>query len=129
VQYFFQPAHPCAGPLHFREQHCALDVHGLPPCLHAIGIAGGIEYDGFGRPGTSVAKLCVFITLRASGLVIPTATVCDAPANLGPSVNTTKAKMIAASAAMLLMVPPLLYEITPIADVHRPGAQTNPLLP
>jgi hypothetical protein len=106
VQYFFRPAHPSAGPLQFLEQHCALDVHGLPPFVHAIGMgfdACGIEYDGTGRNGMSVASLCAFIALGASWLVMPVATGCEAPANVGPFVNMTMAKIIAASATILLM--------------------------
>jgi len=66
--------------------------------------AGRIEYDGAGRHGRSVAKLCGFVALGASWPVIPTATGCDASANVGPPVNITKAKMIATSATIRLMV-------------------------
>jgi hypothetical protein len=106
AQYFPRPAHPSAGLLHTREQHCALFEQGLPPSTHAIGMgfdACGIEYGGTGRNGISVAKLCAFIALGASWLVMPVAPGCEEPPNVGPFVNMTVAKMIAASATIPLM--------------------------
>jgi hypothetical protein len=105
-QYLPRPAHPSAGLLHTREQHCALVEQGLPPSTHAIGMgfdACGIEYDGTGRNGMIAARLCAFVALGASWLAMPVATGCEAPANADPFVNMTMAKMIAASATILLM--------------------------
>jgi hypothetical protein len=82
-QYFPRPAHPSAGLLHTPEQHCLLFEQGLPPSTHAIGMgfdACGIEYDRTGRNGMSAARLCAFVALW---LVMPEATGCEAPANVG----------------------------------------------
>ena len=107
AQYFPRPAHPSAGDLHTREQHCALFEQGLPPSTHAIGMgfdACGTEYDGTGRNGMSAARLCAFIAPGAS-----VATDRESSANVGPFVNMQMARMIVVSTTNLLMECPLIH--------------------
>jgi hypothetical protein len=90
--------------LHFLEQHWALVEQGLPPSTHAAGTgfdACGIEYDGSGR--MRVARISALVAPDASWLVMPAAAIgCGSPAKVGPFA-TMMAKMIAASATILLM--------------------------
>jgi hypothetical protein len=100
--------------LHFLEQHCALVEQGLPPSTHAAGTgfdACGIEYDGSGR--MRVARISALLAPDASWLVMPAAAIgCGSPAKVGPLARMAMAKMIAASATILLMVSSLYPQST-----------------